>query len=623
MKDLSHYQSLAQEMVRSDVERDRMLSAMDDMWHNRWSLPSSIADLRWIHKVVSTDPHDALRAGARVLSAVEPRIKLHPLGPNEETRANADKIERALAWHFRSASRRRRASVLRDVVLSALLYDEVVAQVVYLPHQIEAVQAFRGDDRRLKAAQRYGPFAIIVRNPRHVHVRYSDWMPEAVLLKKVMLAEEAVDFWGSKARKLKASLNRKENAHLDHVTLYDYMDLDTRVVWAAPQEGGASISDANAAGGIPILQENHDLGFLPWVAKVGGTTLEDEGGRQRIPLLYSVYQAGQWDTQNIVETLMASEVIAYAAAPRLKIEGPTDQVEVDYGEPGRPAFVPPGHDLSALAPPLFDQSLAVIADRIGARIGKSTVPRVLQSGDFPAGTAFATLNLATQSGIKALTPYKELAEQALAEMFTQMLNWVHYRGEPLIAYGKGREDGGKHYVIKPTDFDINNVYIDVELTADVPSDRMARINASALAVRELGYSRARALEQIGESDPDVIMRQAREEELEQVELEIEKQMRLAEGQFEARQLVEALEGHAAEEQRAEAAKGLQDLMGGSRFRALLQHFLGRGGVPNGDSQNVTGVGGQEFNPAMGGTPPAVAAPGVASAEASPEDELES
>ena len=64
MKDLSHYQSLAQEMVRSDVERDRMLSAMDDMWHNRWSLPSSIADLRWIHKVVSTDPHDALRAGA-------------------------------------------------------------------------------------------------------------------------------------------------------------------------------------------------------------------------------------------------------------------------------------------------------------------------------------------------------------------------------------------------------------------------------------------------------------------------------------------------------------------------------------------------------------------------------
>jgi hypothetical protein len=400
------------------------------------------------------------------------------------------------------------------------------------------------------------------------------------------------------------------------------MDLETRVVWAAPQDGGSSISAPNAGGGVLILQEQHDLGFLPWVAKVGGTTLEDEGGRQRIPLLYSVYQAGQWDTQNIVETLMASEVIAYAAAPRLKIEGPTDQVDVDYGEPGRPAFVPPGHDLSTLAPPLFDQSLAVIADRIGARIGKSTVPRVLQSGDFPSGTAFATLNLATQSGIKSLTPYKELAEQALAETLTQMLNWVHYRGEPLMAYGRGREDGGRHYVIKPTDFDINNIYIEVELTADVPSDRMARINASALAVRELGYSRARALEQIGESDPDVIMRQAREEELEQVELEIEKQMRLAEGQFETKQLVEALEGGAAEEQRAEAAGGLRDFMGGSRFQALVQHFLKRGGASNGGAETVTGVGGQEFNPALGGTPPAVAAPDMASANNAVDEELE-
>ena len=156
MKDLNYYQNLAQEMVQKDRERDRMLSARDDMWHNRWSLPNEIADLRWVHKVVSTDPHDAIRAGARVLSSVEPRIKLHPTAPNDDTRANADKIERALSWHFRNASRRRRASVVRDVVMSALLYDEVVAQVVYMPHQIEAVQAFKGDTRRLEAASQFG-----------------------------------------------------------------------------------------------------------------------------------------------------------------------------------------------------------------------------------------------------------------------------------------------------------------------------------------------------------------------------------------------------------------------------------------------------------------------------------
>jgi hypothetical protein len=48
------------------------------------------------------------------------------------------------------------------------------------------VKAFDGDIRKLNSAMAYGPFAIMVRNPRHVHVSYSDLMPDAVLLKRVM-----------------------------------------------------------------------------------------------------------------------------------------------------------------------------------------------------------------------------------------------------------------------------------------------------------------------------------------------------------------------------------------------------------------------------------------------------
>ncbi|MBW8012825.1 MAG: hypothetical protein FVQ83_16535 [Chloroflexi bacterium] len=412
-------------------------------------------------------------------------------------------------------------------------------------------------------------------NPRHVHVRYSDWMPEAVLMKRVVRVQEAVDFWGDKARKLKTYFRKKENSQYDHVTVYDYVDLDVRVVWALPQEGGGSLrnplGEASGSAGIQILREEHELNFLPWVARVGGTTLEDNPARQRIPLLYSVYTAGQWEIQNIIETLMTSEVIAYASAPRLKVEGPTDNVEVDYGEPGRPAYVPPGHALSAMQPPILDQSLAAIADRIGGRISKSTVPRVLQTGDYPAGTAYATLNLATQSGLKSLTPYKELAEYALGDIFTQMLNWVNFTQEPVVAYGRARDDLGETHVLSPSDFDIQQVVVDVELTADVPIDRMSRIDASALAVRELGYSKERALEQIGEMDPQVIMQQAKEEELQEVDLEIEKQRRLALGQFETKQLLERRRGKAGEDNEDVQTEILEELDGAS------------------------GVGGEEFN----------------------------
>lgn len=608
MRDLLFYQRLAQEMVQRDSQRDQMLAAMDQMWRGEWNLPPQMADLRWVHKVVSSDPHDALRAGTRVLSSVEPYIKVQPMGQDDEQRENADKLERALGWLFRNASRRRRASVLRDVVLSALMYDEVVAQVVYLPHQVSALQAMDGEAARLQAAQRYGPFAILVRNPRQVHVRYSDWMPEAVLMKRVMPAGEAIDYWGKKANKLKRALKDRQMAEMRYITLYDYMDLETRVVWAQPQqEGGITTPplpddwDGKSQAGIELLREEHGLGFLPWVAKVGGTTLAEDPLHQRIPLLYSVYQTRQWETQNVLETLMTSEAIAYAAAPRLKVEGPTDMVEVDYGEPGRTAYVPPGHDISPMAPPQLDVSLANIADRVSERIGKSTVPRVLQSGDFPSGTAFSTLNLATQSGIKSLNPYKELAEGALADVFTQMLYWLAQDGQPLVAYGQGRGDRGEQLVLDPGEYDHRQMFIEVELTADLPTDRMARINAGAMAVRELGYSRARALEQVGESDPQAIMQQAREEELAAVALELEKQKELSLGKLEIEQLVARQKAQyepktpaiARTDQRGKGIPGSQE--GKSIQSAIVRKLAMRG---------------QGFNPALGGTPAVMAAPGM-------------
>lgn len=521
MKSLDFYLALAEGMVQQDAEKNRMQAAMDAMWQGRWRLPEEIADLRWVHRVVSTDPHDALRAGVRVLSSAAPRIKVLPVGIGVGPDLETDHVERALSWLFHLANRRRQASVLRDLVLSALLYDEVAAQVVYLPQQIQAVRAAGGDTRRLSAAERAGAFAVLVRNPRQVHVRYSDWNPEAVLLRRVMPVSEVVDFWGKHAGSIQQQLEGRGGESLRYATVYDYFDLEHRVVWAFLHEDQrAVLPDSGLEGSAQpheIVRQAHGLGFLPWVARVGGTTLAQDPAHQRVPLLYSVYQSGQWETQNILETLLTSEVIAYAAAPRLKVEGVTDNIEVDYGEPGRMAFVPPGHKLEPMNAPGLDASLAHIADRVAKRIDKSTVPRVLQTGDYPAGTAFATLNLATQSGLKSLAPYKDLAEQALAGIFTQMLNWIAFDGRPVLAYHQGRASRGEQIVLDPADFDPGQLYLEVELSADVPADRATRIEAAATAVRELGYSRARALEFIGESDPAVILEEARQERLAEVE----------------------------------------------------------------------------------------------------------
>jgi hypothetical protein len=563
-------------MVEQDREKDQMMAAMEAMWQGEWQLPREIADLRWIHKVVSTDPHDALRAGVRVLSSVAPRVKVMPLGPGEANQAQSEQTEIALSWLFHQANRRRQSSVLRDVVLSALLYDEIIAQVVYLPHQIEALKSVGGDTRQLEKANRFGPFAILVRNPRHVHVRYSDWMPEAVLHKRVMPVDEVVEFWGKQAKKLQRSLKAEKDGILPYATVYDYMDLDCRVVWAYLHEHGEAVMPAAGLDGeyrpVEIMREEHNLGFLPWVAKVGGTTLPESSAHQRVPMLYSVYQAGQWETQNILETLLTSEVIAYASAPRLKVEGPTDGVEVDYGEPGRMAYVPPGHNLSLLSPPGLDSSLAVIANRFGERIGKSTVPRVLQTADYPSGTAFATLNLATQSGLKSLTPYQELAEQALADVFTQMLDWVAHVDKPVVAFAPDRENSGEQVLLDPSQMEVKDLFVEVELTADVPLDKVSRINAAATAVRELNYSRSRALEYVGENDPGVIMEEARREELQTLEHELEKRERSCLAEVHTRQLVEEASRQFEDTERGAAAGQLSALLKNPEFARLLREM---------------------------------------------------
>ncbi|MFN2144560.1 MAG: hypothetical protein ACK2T7_04370, partial [Anaerolineales bacterium] len=232
MKSLNHYQNLASELVRQDAGKDQMLAAMEQMWQARWQLPEEISGLGWIHKVVSTDPHDALRAGVRVLSSAEPRIKVLPVGLGGLPEPGLEQIEHTLGWLFHQANGRRQSSVLRDLVFSALLYDQICAQVVYLPHQIKAVQAGGGDTSSLQAARRAGDFVILVRNPRNVHLRASDWATEAVLYRQVVPASDLVAFWGTQAAGIGEQLSADKDGSLRYATLYDYTDLEMRVVWA-------------------------------------------------------------------------------------------------------------------------------------------------------------------------------------------------------------------------------------------------------------------------------------------------------------------------------------------------------------------------------------------------------
>ena len=595
------FRQVSADLIEANGDNVKMMRAMDDKWQMRWNLPDPIAALPWVRKKVSSDPHDAVRAATRVLATVMPKLKLTPLATNIETRDRTDELERALMWHLALAFNRR-GKPLSTIVWQALMYDMVCAQVVHLPNQQKAMGTFQEDKHRLKYAKRFVDFAIIMRDPKCVHAEWSDWMLERVVYGNLTTLGSLKQFWGKKADALRKQARKKKLRNKDMVTVYDYQDMESRYVWCYPT-GESGMVNANDDNPIVILEEDNDLDFLPWAIKTGGEEL--------VPLLYSIWKAGQWDDQNVMGSINISEVIAYFAAARSMKKGP-GEVEVDYGEPARVLDVPPGTEYEQIPPVPMDPNLLQMVDRIQAEIAKGTIPNIITLGEVAPGTAYATVNLQTQSGVKAVNPYKELAEDVLAEIVRIMLYWIDYTGEGIVAYPTViGGDYDERIGVEKGDFDPEQLYLEVELTADVPTDRGQRMNAAVMGRDKLNMSIRTSHEGVGIADSGAEQKQWYGEQRRELEFrreEAQKDMIMQRTEQLKTQELVAL-------QQMNLQMQAQAMQQGAQQQGAPQQQAQRGAptgqpreVPRG-SPGFENIRGQGFDTSRGGTPPAETAPG--------------
>jgi len=491
-----------------------------------------------------------------------------------------------LKWLMVQANRRRQGPVKQSFVKSALKYDEIVAQVVDLDYQIAQKDIFGGDTQREKAARRhYGRYAVIVYHPNDVHVRYSNLMPEAVLLRQERTAQSVRDEWGDKANRrsdLKEMADKNEN-----VVYNDYMDYHDRVIWCEP------VTETGEAGAsIQIMREEHNLPFLPWITRVGGDTMERAPEHRRRPLLYHDYTSGSWENQNVIETIVLSDVIKKSVAQVGKEEGPMPiearTTQTDFGpDSSSPIMhVTPGDTYTPLPTPPIDRAMVELADRLSAERSQGTLSQVLKGGDIPSGMSFAALNLNTLTAAGALKPAKELAENAMADAFALFMCWAGYTENSIQSYG---DDGPDE--IPWDEYDPENLYITVELKPDVALDRQQRANVAVVLLQARIMSREQALEYMGETDPQKIIQQIYMDDM--------------------------LEAY----MQAQTALMVQDLMPQPELPPGQEQ-----GIPGQEMgmEAIQGMmagapGGPGFNPQQGGLPPAMGAPGATREGVSGED----
>lgn len=573
-----YYRDLADRMIDNDLRRNKAFRYYQKMRRMDYELPDTVRAVAGIRKSVDTRPSDAVAKATQIMSSRPPKLTMMPAINNPAGRERANMIERVLKWNLTQIDRRRPVGVVSDVFESAVLYGAVALTLTDLDHQIQVVES-EEMQKRLQRARRSGRFVVNTYNPMDVHVRRSSMGVECVLLAQERPAYEVVAEYPMAAKALKASVESGKNVEFFH-----YLDYETTAIWVR--------SDGSSDKAL-MPPTNHDLPFMYWVAMMGGTTLDAQEEHRYRPMLYPVYRSDEWETKNVVDTLMVSDVIWKALAPVIMVQNAADDVAYETGDPLRRVLqLPYGASGAALPQQQVDPALFTISQEFANRMQDSTVSTLMNGGEVASGTSFATLNLATQNALGALKPAKELTEKALAEMFTLMLLWTSYTGIPL----GGRMDAkrsplyAREYVIDPLTIDEENIYINVELDPDEPTDKLQRANTANL-LKNLGYSNTSALEDMGVEDPEQEMDRSFEERIDQHMLEM-----FITTQQQELQMQMQLASQGAQQQMQMGAQ--QQQMQQQEAQALAMQQQQQGPIQ----------GGQGFDPAMGGLPPAMAFP---------------
>lgn len=618
--DIDYYIDRNQEIVVNDRVRNGHFSRIDQMVELDYNLPKAMSDMKWMRKIVSTDPLSAITTGRRTLATVEPTVFLQPLNDKVITKRMANTTEQILLWQYKQAGKRAKKDITGDIVESALRYDMTAVQVIPLAWQLKSnMKSGAISKARYDAAKNYGDHMVLVENPKDVHPRWSPLGLESVLVTKVMRAKDVCRFYGELANELWEEI--KDETQEMYVTLFDYWDWDARIVYVSSPRTGMSQAEPSEKKYV-FIEEDMDLPFIPWSIEEGGTSLsnsEDHGFR---PILGAVAHTNMWETQNIARSLAFAEAIAYSAAPRGIIYSYADDtIKIDYGDINKPIILKPGEEYKPLTPPAIDESLLHVFDRTGADIDKLTGIKNLANLDPPSGTAFATVNAVIKAATSALDPAKELAEATIAGVMALMLKWAAHTGEALIGFSNEEEQVGKRLERRAKHIEPSQIFINVELSAHVPTDRLQRINAASMLNKELNFSKTDAYRELDVANPEEIISRWQQEQFDDAEImnrikminaETDLQIEEAQGQLQlalqeqARQM--EMEAQQAAQAQAEKAQAQSQAGAQEAQQQMLEESGGRTGIPREQAQSAAAMGGQGFSPPQGGISPNEADP---------------
>lgn len=556
---VEEFADVVTQMLDDDRERDDLFEKIDEAVNADFTPDGATKKLPWVRNrhYGMTDIADARNTGVRTFATLMPTIEISPLTDDPMEHERTDLAEQAVSWEFERMNRIGRKGIHDQILEDAMSYHAIAFQTEYLPYR------FKGMERnaRMRAILRQKSFNWIRHHPKTVHARWSDDTLEAVAKVANYSMQALIDKFGEDNEGIVRMLNDHDSLTpasklKTFYTLIDYTDWNDRAIWAVP----AGVLEAGATTRVPLsstlfvtqsqyvfMNEKHKLPFLPWV-------VVDKGN----PIWETVLRSGTWDNLQYMNLIRFAKAIENSTRSTLVIKTPDGtlrNVWVDFSNPSNPTVTSlDGTVVENLAPAPIDPGLENMFQDASAKVASSTVSHVLRDVTRFSNAPFATVNQMVQLALGQLSRAKNAGADAEALGFLQFFEWIEHSGMPFNAYRPQGADSkvanmpyrpaGEQITIRPGKaptaeevqkmseeeyrlllrtvyFDLEALYLRVELQSNNTADEQSRLNVNINAVDKLGMSKEMAWERMGWKNFKLAREQAMGEVMEDSELQNE------------------------------------------------------------------------------------------------------
>ena len=543
---------LVTQMLSDDQPRMNLYQKIDDAVNCVFEPDAAVKALPWVQNrhYALTDLADARDTGVRTFATLMPRVEIAPLNDEQAEYERTDMAEQAWQWEIERMNRIGAKSIHEQIMEDAMSYHAVALQTEYLPYKFKG----RGKDNRLKALMRSRCFNWIRHHPGTVHYRQSDYGLESVAKVHPYSIQTLIDNFGRDNEGVQKLLAKHANAKPAELlktcyVLVDFMDWNRRVQFVVPH-ASTTVPSVIGDSDIVFRNEEHGLPFIPWV-------IIDKGS----PIWRAVLESGLWDNMQYMNLIRFAKAIEQSTKSNQLIrtpDGTLKNVWIDFQNPSNYMVAPlDGTVIDNLQPVPIDPQLEAIYQEMSAKNSSSTVSTVLRDASRFANTPFSSMNQMINLAMSQLSKAKNTAGDAEAAAIFQGFQWVSHSGIPFSAYrptskDSKKDDGayngrGGQIIIDPRKaptekeidkmnperrsifektvyYDLDALYIKVELQSNNTTDEQTRLNVNINAIDKLGMSRQQAFERMGWDNYKLVSSQAAQEQLEQAELQKEIQL---------------------------------------------------------------------------------------------------